>query len=56
MAKVYTSKVLEILGNGDAVIELPPELCEELGWVVGDMLDIDIDPNNNIIVKKIKNA
>ncbi len=56
MAKVYTSKVLEILDNGDAVIELPPELCEELGWAVGDTLDIDIDKDNNIIVKKIKDA
>ena len=56
MAKVYTSKVLEILDNGDAVIELPTELCEELGWVVGDTLDIDVDKDNNIIVKKIKDA
>jgi hypothetical protein len=56
MAKVYTSKVLEIMDNGDAVIELPDELCEELGWVVGDTLDIDTDADNNIIIKKIKDA
>jgi len=56
MAKVYTTKVLEILENGDAVIELPPELCQELGWRLGDTLDIDVDKDNNIIVKKIKDA
>ena len=31
-SNTYTSKVLEICDNGDAIIELPPELCEELGW------------------------
>ena len=52
----YTAQVLEILENGDAVIELPPTMCEELGWVVGDTLDISVDENNKIIVKKVKDA
>ena len=37
--KSYTSKVLEICDNGDAIVELPEELMEELGWKVGDKLD-----------------
>ena len=37
--KSYTSKVLEICDNGDAIVELPDELMEELGWKVGDQLD-----------------
>ena len=52
----YTAKVLEVLENGDAVIELPPAMCEELGWKEGDTLDISLDDQNKIIVKKVKDA
>lgn len=37
----YTSKVLEICDNGDAIIELPPELCDEMGWGEGTVLNIE---------------
>jgi formylmethanofuran dehydrogenase subunit D len=36
---MYDAKVLEICDNGDAIVELPEELMEELGWKVGDNLD-----------------
>ena len=39
MSKKFESKVLEICDNGDAIVELPDELMEELGWKVGDRLD-----------------
>ena len=39
MSNKYNSKVLEICDNGDAIVELPDELMEELGWKVGDKLD-----------------
>lgn len=39
MSKRYNSKVLEICDNGDAIVELPEGLMEELGWKVGDKLD-----------------
>jgi hypothetical protein len=39
MSKKYESKVLEICDNGDAIVELPDELMEELGWKVDDKLD-----------------
>jgi formylmethanofuran dehydrogenase subunit D len=39
MSNKYNSKVLEICDNGDAIVELPEELMEELGWKVGDNLD-----------------
>ena len=48
----FTSKVVEICDNGDAIIELPPELLEEMGWKEGDTLDIS-DENGKIIIKKI---
>jgi antitoxin component of MazEF toxin-antitoxin module len=49
--KRYESKVLEILDDGSAVIELPEELCIELGWNVGDELTFKIK-NDIIIIKK----
>jgi hypothetical protein len=53
MSKVYTSKVLEICPNGDAILELPEELCNEMNWNVGDILDIDtID--GVVVMKKIQ--
>jgi AbrB family looped-hinge helix DNA binding protein len=51
--KTFTSKVLEICDNGDAIVELPPELLEEMGWKEGDTLDIT-EQNGNIIIKKEK--
>jgi antitoxin component of MazEF toxin-antitoxin module len=39
MSKKYESRVLEICDNGDAIVELPDELMEELGWKEGDQLD-----------------
>ena len=51
-AKSYTSKVLEILPNGDAVIELPDKMCDELGWKIGDTLKIT-NKDGNISIKKI---
>jgi formylmethanofuran dehydrogenase subunit D len=48
--KTFTSKVLEICDNGDAIVELSPELLEEMGWKVGDKLDIT-EQNGNIIIK-----
>ena len=50
--KTFTAKVVEICDNGDAIIELPPELLEEMGWKEGDTLDIS-DENGKIIIKKI---
>ena len=38
MSKKFESKVLEICDNGDAIVELPEELMEELGWKLGDEL------------------
>jgi AbrB family looped-hinge helix DNA binding protein len=50
--KTFTSKVVEICDNGDAIVELPPELLEEMGWKEGDTLDIS-EKDGKIIIKKI---
>lgn len=41
VSKTYTGKVIEILSNGDGVIELDPEMVKTLGWEVGDELDYE---------------
>ena len=51
--KTFTSKVVEICDNGDAIVELPPELLEEMGWKEGDTLDIS-EKDGKIIIKKIE--
>ena len=43
MSKKFESKVLQICDNGDAIVELPEELMEELGWKVGDKLDYQME-------------
>jgi len=52
MSKMYEAKVLEICENGDAIIELPTELIEQMGWKEGDQLDFQIE-NGSVIVKNL---
>ena len=53
MLKSYTAEVVEILENGDAVLQLPPELCEELGWKEGDTVSLK-EEDGKIIIKKLE--
>jgi antitoxin component of MazEF toxin-antitoxin module len=48
----YESKVLEILENGDAILELPDDLCKEMGWNIGDELTYEFE-NDQVILKKV---
>jgi len=48
---VYTSQVLDILENGDALVEIPTELMEKMGWKEGDVLDCFLE-NEKIVVRK----
>jgi len=50
--KSYTSKVLEICDNGDAIVELPNELMEEMKWKLGDVLNYE-EKDGKIFVKNI---
>ena len=49
--KKYESKVLDILDDGSAVLELPEELCKEVGWELGDDLIVKIE-NGIVTLKK----
>ena len=39
--KSYVAEVVEICDNGDAILQLPPELCEDLGWKDGTVLNLE---------------
>lgn len=52
--KRYESKVVKVLSNGDAVIELPDELCIELGWNVGDTLKFSTEGDSIIVTNLSK--
>jgi len=55
--KSYTAKVIDIEENGDAVIELPDELCAKMSWGEGTILDISTDIGTGaIIIKEVKNV
>ena len=53
--KTYTAKVLGLDCFGDAIIELPDELVEELDWRVGDKLDYNVKDKSVIITNLSKN-
>ena len=50
--KTYTSKVLEICENGDAIVEMPDQLMEKLGWKLGDNLKYE-EKDGKIFIKNI---
>ena len=50
--KIYTANVIDVLENGDAILELPQDLLDEVGWKLGDTIYID-DSNNSIILSKV---
>ena len=49
MNKTYT---VQLEGENGDILPIPDELCETLGWKVGDKLSFDID-GESIILKKI---
>jgi len=48
----YTTKVLEICENGDAIVELPDELVKELNWEIGDVLDYEMK-DQQVFIKNL---
>jgi NTP pyrophosphatase (non-canonical NTP hydrolase) len=50
--KTYHGQVVEILDNGDAILELPDDLVEDMGWYEGTKLNISME-NGAIILKKL---
>lgn len=53
MSKQYLATIVDVLDNGDAVLQFPPELIEELGWTDGTVVDIQIDETGRITIKRV---
>ena len=51
MSKVYESKV-EVLDNGDGLLDLPEEMVKELGWQIGDALDFNLE-NGGVVIRNL---
>ena len=49
MTKTYT---VELEGENGDILPIPNELCESLGWNVGDTLSFEIE-GESIIMKKV---
>jgi hypothetical protein len=53
------STILDVVEDpltGDLILQLTDELCNELGWTVGDTLVWEELPNNSWSVRKKDNA
>ena len=50
--KTYVANVAEICENGDAILELPPELCEDMGWKEGTVLNIEL-VDGQVVISEI---
>lgn len=48
---IYTANVIEICDNGDAILELPQDMLDELGWDVGTVLNIE-EQNGQIVINR----
>ena len=53
--KRYSARVLALDCFGDAIIQLPDDLIEELDWRVGDLLDYKMEDKNVVITNLTKN-
>jgi bifunctional DNA-binding transcriptional regulator/antitoxin component of YhaV-PrlF toxin-antitoxin module len=50
--KTYAGEVVKICDNGDAIVQMPDELMEELGWKLGDNLEYE-EKDGKIFIKNI---
>jgi len=39
--------------DGDLLIPIPPPILEKMGWKEGDDIEVDIDKNGKIFLRKI---
>ena len=46
---------VEEANNGDVVISLPDEICEELNWQEGDILEWNLK-GNGIVLNKLNDS
>lgn len=47
---------IEDAGNNEALIPLPDELLEQLGWQIGDEVEVDTVRQGELIISKARTA
>jgi antitoxin component of MazEF toxin-antitoxin module len=47
--KTYTAKVVEVTNYGDAILQFPKIMIQELKWKIGDKIEFDIVGDEVII-------
>ena len=52
MSNSFICKVSEVCENGEAIVELPDELVNELDWRVGDELDYSLE-GKSLLIKNL---
>lgn len=55
-SKSTTLDVVEDPLTGDLILQLTDELCNEMGWAVGDTLVWEEQPNNSWLLRKKDNV
>ena len=55
MSSKFTTTIQQYADTEDYFIEIPEELCQELGWKEGDTIDWKID-GESIIISKVNNS
>jgi len=51
---LWTTNILDSAdGSGDAIIEIPEELLAQLGWHIGDTLDVIVEDGKYIRLTKL---
>ena len=50
--RIYHGEIVDVLDNGDAILQLPDNLVEDMGWYDGTRLNISME-NGAIILKKL---
>ncbi len=45
---------IEDAGNDEAIIPLPDELLEQLGWKEGDTINVEPLPEGGLIISKVE--
>jgi hypothetical protein len=54
MSKKYTVDIIETDdGSGDAILPFPDELVKELNWEEGDLLDLQLQPDDSILITNL---
>ena len=52
MSKTYTTQINSVDSFGNAILDLPDEILQELEWKEGDTLDLEYK-DESIILRKI---